>query len=102
MFTKTRIMFKLQSWTYSYDELRTMFHIRHDRLYKKLFSLVDDGYVEHYVDNDVDCFRISSVNAFRNYCFMLLRRFIRFWYDFVMVIGSIAAIATLIVTLHGL
>lgn len=102
MFIKTRIMFKLHSWTYSYDELHSNFRIRHDKLYNKLFSLVNDGYVEHYIENDIDCFRVSSVNAFRNYCFMLLRRFVRFWYDFVMVVGSIAAIATLIVTLRGL
>lgn len=103
MFTKFRIMFKLHTEVQTWENFKAMFPNMADvKLYRKLNSLSVDKYIEPFVDNDLTCYRQVSVNSFRDYCFMLTRRFVRFWYDFVMVIGSCAAIGTLILTLQSL
>lgn len=101
MFLKTRLIFNLRSHASSYDFLKEKHSSTSNyRLYRALESLAEDSYIESFEDAVYGtCYRLLNVNSFRDYNFMLIKRFLKFWYNFVMVIGSIAAIATLILTL---
>lgn len=98
---KFRIMYKLHKDTLSWNQLKTLFpKVKNIKLYRSLNSLSDDRYIRIYSDEVYGtCYKLRNSNSFRDYIRMLILLFLKIWYNSIMVLGSIAAIITLVLTL---
>lgn len=98
---KFRIMHKLRKTTLSWDILVKKFpKVGYAKLYNALASLSADGYITIYDDAAFGvCYRISNVNSYRDYIREMFRPIFSFLYSLIIMLGSIAAILTLVKTL---